>query len=314
MTQPASPPFSGQPSPVAGVTGGPPAFGGQISNDPNDGSIVVAPNPGNVFQLRKGTNPQALQIYERFDNNTNYTRLEFNSQANGPFVIQTASQGGVPNGPRDLTVQAGGVMRIGSTGNNPLAFLTNNTQRWQFTAAGFFNPIVDNTYDIGTNTGPFRPRNIIVGSAVLFGGVLQATGATATVDFTNATSVIANLPKQFISGSNTTLAVGVWTDIIGTSMSVATGTYIVLMEILFINSGAAAATMSANVAPSTTGTSGTPVLASPIGNCVVPQGAQQFYGITSYLTQPALGNIKVQAFTSLANTTAIARLTLIRIL
>lgn len=127
MTQPAAPPNSGAPQPVQGVTGGPAVFGGQISNDPNDGSIVVAPNPGNVFQLRKGNNPQALQIYERFTSNTIYTRLGFYAQLNGPFLITTEFSGGAPQGARELDINAGTTLKLQQASADRLIIGVNNT-------------------------------------------------------------------------------------------------------------------------------------------------------------------------------------------
>lgn len=92
MTSGVQPPSSGAPVPVAGVTGGPPVLGGQISNDPNTGNVVIAPNPGQVLQVRKGNNPTALQVYEYFHTNTDYSRIALNSQTNGPFslAVETA--------------------------------------------------------------------------------------------------------------------------------------------------------------------------------------------------------------------------------
>lgn len=140
MTSGLQPRFSGAPQPVSGVTGGPAVLGGQISNDPNDGSVVVAPNPGNVLQVRKGSQPTALQIYEYFHTNIDYARLALNSQANGPFQlsVETAPSSVI----RDL--------QIGANGN-----------LWQFHGSnGEFFPVSNNLFDIGDAT--HRVNNLYV--------------------------------------------------------------------------------------------------------------------------------------------------------
>lgn len=110
MTSGQQPINSGAPQPVAGVTGGPPVLGGQISNDPNDGSVVVSPNPGNVLQIRKGSQPTALQVYEYSHSPTDFSRLALNSQAGGPFQLAVETQ--PPTVVRDLQILAPGVVTI----------------------------------------------------------------------------------------------------------------------------------------------------------------------------------------------------------
>lgn len=295
MTQPGAPPNSGAPSPVQGVTGGPAVLGGQISNDPNDGSIVVAPNPGNVFQLRKGSNPQALQIYERFDNNTNYTRLGFYAQTGGPFLITTESQGGVPNGTRELDINAGTVLKLQIAG----------VDKATFAGAG--------TLISGSPTVSLQSNGsdrIIAGAAqnsIPAGGLIIPTG---TVDFTGAT-VIANLAKQFIQSSGTVLSTGIWTDLTGGVLTLAAGTYIFLCE-FNMNTAANPSTMNAAVVPSTTGSSGSPTTVGSIGNINLPANAVVFFGITSWATVTA-GNYKLQGFASAAGTSCSGRMSTIRI-
>lgn len=142
MTQPGSPPNSGQPPPVQGVTGGPPVFGGQISNDPQNGNIVIAPNPGNVLQVRKGNVPQAIQVYEYFNTNTDYSRLALNTQTGGPFqlAVETAPSGLI----RGLSILS----------NSDLVFNLNGANRWRMVGAtGNFEPI-GGTGVIGSTTNP----------------------------------------------------------------------------------------------------------------------------------------------------------------
>lgn len=119
MTQP---PFSGQPQPVQGVTGGPPVLGGQISNDPSTGNVVIAPNPGNVLQIRKGSNPQSLQVYEYFHSNTDYARVALNTQTNGPYQLQVETAPSTVI--RELDINANGALKLNS-GNAPITLSAN---------------------------------------------------------------------------------------------------------------------------------------------------------------------------------------------
>lgn len=164
MTQP---PFSGAPIPVPGVTGGPPVLGGQIGNDPNDGSLVIQPNPGNVLQIRKGSQPTALQLYEFFTSNTVYSRLAFNTQTNGPFIIATESQ---PSVVRELDINASGALKIQSgnasitlnpNGTNALVLAANGNATFtgQILATNIAVPIPANVLNLGGGTTP--PWSII---------------------------------------------------------------------------------------------------------------------------------------------------------
>lgn len=167
MTSGLQPPASGIPTPVQGVTGGPAAFGGQISNDPSGGGVVITPNPGNVLQLRKGTNPQGLQIYETFTNNTNYIRLGLYAQTNGPFLITTEFQGSgaaralqiaagtslqfYVAGAARLTLDGGGNLLPGG-GNNTGSVGANNNQFGAVYAQSFVNS-TNGIMVIGQQTG-----------------------------------------------------------------------------------------------------------------------------------------------------------------
>lgn len=104
-----APPNSGQPTPVQGVTGGPPVLGGAIQQDPVTGAIILTPNPANVVQIRKGASPQALQIYEYFNSPTDFSRLSLNTSPSG---YQIAIESQPPSVVRPLDIIANGPVRI----------------------------------------------------------------------------------------------------------------------------------------------------------------------------------------------------------
>lgn len=179
MTQPIN---SGAPVPVPGVTGGPAVLGGQLSNDPNDGSVVVAPNPGNVLQVRKGNQPTAFQVYEYFHSNTDFSRIALNSQTNGPFQLAVETlptsvvrdlqiiangiitiQASQVNMPESLAVNqvltgtvnagAGGTLNLaGNASPFAIIFTIGAQQPWAFLPTLQFVPTANDTYDIGQST------------------------------------------------------------------------------------------------------------------------------------------------------------------
>jgi len=101
MTQPIN---SGAPTPVQGVTGGPPVLGGQIGSDPVSGNVVINPNPGNAVQLKKS--PSAFDVFEYFNSNTDYSRLSMTTALGGPDQVGIVSQ--PPSVTRDLQILASG--------------------------------------------------------------------------------------------------------------------------------------------------------------------------------------------------------------
>lgn len=157
MTSGVQPPSSGAPVPVAGVTGGPPVLGGQISNDPNTGNVVVAPNPGQVLQVRKGNTPTALQVYEYFHTNTDYSRIALNSQTNGPFslAVETAPSTVI----RALNISANGNIQL--TAGGAFLFGGNGSNQWQVPTSGNLLAVTDASFDIGQSAFG-RPRNIYI--------------------------------------------------------------------------------------------------------------------------------------------------------
>jgi len=141
VTQPA---FSGAPQPVQGVTGGPGLPQGVASVEGSTGNVVVSP-PANTLQIRKGTSPQSIQVYEFYNSATDNVRIELLTQTNGPEFIGVRTAPG--NVARDL--------RIGTTNDIFIATGGNATGQWRFTAAGNFIPSTNNVGNIG------GPTNIV---------------------------------------------------------------------------------------------------------------------------------------------------------
>lgn len=208
MTQPASPPFSGKPVPVQGVTGGPSVFGGQIGNDPATGNVVITPNPGNVVQFRKGNTPQALQIYENFTDNNNYTRLGFYAQTGGPFLIQDEFNGS--GGPRDLSIQSNQQLLLG--GQQNLQLQTGGVTRWAVNNLGILLPQTDATLDIGSPSN--RVNNIYVANPIHVQAPYTQVGLAASQAIPNNASTalvwagfVANLPAYYNAAGSTGITV-----------------------------------------------------------------------------------------------------------
>jgi hypothetical protein len=105
MTQPGS----GIPQPVPGVTGGQGLPQGVASVEGSTGNVVITP-PSNVIQVRKGVIPQSLQVYEYFNNNTDFSRIALNAQTGGPFQLSVETD---PSSVvRGLEINAGGTLFI----------------------------------------------------------------------------------------------------------------------------------------------------------------------------------------------------------
>jgi len=138
MTQPIN---SGAPQPVQGVTGGPGLNNGSASIDPGTGNIVFTP-PGNAVEIKKS--PSAFNLYEYFNSNSDYTRLQLATAVGGPESVLVQSQ--PTSVVRDL--------RIGTLGGV-----------WRFLGSnGAFRPETDNAFDIGDAT--HRVRNLFLAEQI----------------------------------------------------------------------------------------------------------------------------------------------------
>lgn len=215
MTQP---PFSGAPVPVPGVTGGPPVLGGQIGNDPNDGSVVISPNPGQVLQVRKGNNPTALQVYEYFHTSTDYSRIALNSQTNGPFqlAVETAPTSVI----RELDINANGVIRITGGGNvfvtstgavlilgasGQVQFAPNNAVAVVVQNNGIL-PQVDAAVQLGAGTNRFT--SLTLSGQVITGDVAPGATSNGGISFDPAGGL--NLTHPNLTAATAGAAAGVF--------------------------------------------------------------------------------------------------------
>lgn len=193
MTQPPNPPFSGIPQPVQGVTGGPPTLGGQLGNDPQTGNVVISPNPGNATQIRKGSSPQALQVYEYFNSNTDYSRLSLNSQAGGPF--QLAVETAPPTVVRELDI-------IGTPVRIPNLALS-QTQ----TLLAADTPLPTSTQTTLISTPSLQPGFYLVTGMVVYGSPTAGTLCSCAISGGVAANTIgANSNMSNTANANVTVS------------------------------------------------------------------------------------------------------------
>ena len=148
----ANPPFSGQPAPVAGVTGGPTLVPGQVSLDTGTGNLVVHPD-NNVTQYRKGAVPQALQVYESFTSNTVYRRIALNTNTNGPFQLRVEMN---PTNFESLDIDnaANGLVQI--WGQSIRFGRAVGATDWLLRSDGNFAPLSAAVSDLGVQFVPVR--------------------------------------------------------------------------------------------------------------------------------------------------------------
>jgi hypothetical protein len=119
-------------------------------------SVRLAPDADNILAQRNGTNAQAFRVYNTYTDASNYQRLSFGF-ASG--VAQILSSGAGTSGHAALTLGTG-------------------TGTWQFTTAGNFIALADNTYDIGAS-GANRPKDIHAGNSFAISGwTLTSTGVS----------------------------------------------------------------------------------------------------------------------------------------
>ena len=124
--------------------------------------------PG-ILAQRNGSATQAFRVYNTYTDASNYQRLSFGF-ASG--VAQILSSGAGASGHAALTLGTG-------------------SGTWQFTTAGNFIALADNTYDIGAS-GTNRPRNLYVAGNAVFGtntGVSTATPLNVSFGGTYGTAV-----------------------------------------------------------------------------------------------------------------------------
>lgn len=147
MTQPI---FSGAPTPVQGVTGGPGLPQGVASVDGSTGNVQISP-PNNTTQFKKGSVPQSLQVWESDAGPTNFQRISLNAQTGGPFQLAVEVQ--PPGTIRDLQIIATGNIIV----NTNILPSTNNTANIGSVTNQFLKLFVNNiglNGSAGANAGP----------------------------------------------------------------------------------------------------------------------------------------------------------------
>ena len=113
---------------------------------------------GNGVDFLHGNNTHADDVQSRFGN-SNDLRLYHNGTHSYVQAYNT------------------GNLYVGTTHNNGMIFLTNNTGRWSLSNSGHLMPEANNTYDLGTSS--YRIRNIYTNDLNL-----SNKGSTNSVDNT----------------------------------------------------------------------------------------------------------------------------------
>jgi hypothetical protein len=136
----------------------------------NGSDLFLTRDAADTLAQRRGTNAQALRVYNTFTDASNYERGEISWSGNVLTVGTTNAGTGVT---RRLTLSGAGDMVL-STGGS---------QRWNITGLGNFVAVVDNTYDIGAS-GANRPRSIFVGTSIF-------AGAAGGIGFAGRTTMLS---------------------------------------------------------------------------------------------------------------------------
>ena len=136
----------------------------------DNGDIVLVRDAADTLAQRRGTNAQALRVYNTFTDASNYERGEISWSGNVLTVGTTNAGTGVT---RRLTLSGAGDMVL-STGGS---------QRWNITGLGNFVAVVDNSCDIGA-CGANRPRSIFVGTSIF-------AGAAGGIGFAGRTTMLS---------------------------------------------------------------------------------------------------------------------------
>lgn len=148
--------------------------------------VVLARDAANTLALRNGTAAQGFNIYNTYTDVSNYERGLFGWGSNLLFIGTEKAGTGVAR-----------ALQIRIDGNNV----------WQFSTAGHFLAVTDNTYDIGAS-GANRPRRgyfsgfVVTQSTTVAGLTAAATagaGARSFVTDLNVTAV-GNFGQPAVGG------------------------------------------------------------------------------------------------------------------
>lgn len=111
-----------------------------------------------------------------------------------PFTGQETFQAGIRlNNGTPAAVALGNSATNGLIfGVNTVSIVTNGVEKWMVNSSGSFNPILDNTYDIGN--GAVNPRDITVSRNVVTDNIVEKTvGLGVTVTGTGGLTLAGNL-------------------------------------------------------------------------------------------------------------------------
>lgn len=150
---------------VTALTAGSVPFAGSDGGLTQDNSMLFYDNTNN--RLGVGTASPASKLHVKGETEADcYIRI---TSADGNESVILGA------------MDSGAAAFFGSFTNHALNLRTNNTARWQWTAAGHFVAATDNTYDFGA-TGALRPRDLFLAgkvemSEIAAPGVAPANGA-----------------------------------------------------------------------------------------------------------------------------------------
>ena len=169
---------------------------GQLVFYASDGTTIQVSLIGdavNTLALRNSTVSQALRVYNTFTDASNYERIALYWTSNtATLETQQAGTGTA----RDW--------QLGTYGSANVYFYTNNTNRWQITAAsGHFLAFTDNVQDIGAS-GATRPRTGYFGTSL----VAPDVRATTTLTMSEAANIVVGTSTGTKIGTSTSQKFG----------------------------------------------------------------------------------------------------------
>lgn len=149
--------------------------------------VVLAREGAGILALRNSTNAQTFRAYETYTDASNYARFAVSfsgsTWAIGPEAAGTGSA-------RSVAILSGANLTLYGGGS----------AQWQI-SGGNFLAVSDNTRDIGAS-GATRPRNVYVGTDVIAGGKVQASGdliagSTGDIQFSSRGRIRASADGDF---------------------------------------------------------------------------------------------------------------------
>jgi hypothetical protein len=143
----------------------------------------------NTVELFNTNSAQRLNVYNTFNDSSNFRRLSFYGSS-GDYVIEANATGSGTSG-GDLYIKH-------SAGSHSIRLWTSNTERYRIENDGNVVPAIDNRYNLGT--GGLRFANVY---AVNFSGSLYGTSSAAqTSSIARGLQSLNNSSIQYDSGQN----------------------------------------------------------------------------------------------------------------